>query len=189
MCLPLRLFLPLYLCFFMLPLLSLFVFSYIYLESWHTFDFVLNICSLFLSTSIPLSPSVLSLVLFSLFPSVFCPNWRLNREFYILAASNDERPLITVYPCRWYTAVATWDTFISFLCFSSLLVSPVFPSLLYTVWHENQSILDCGMTSTYCDLLFVKWAVNSGGIMLRHPVLWQFLHHFPRRQWWNLTTW
>lgn len=31
------------------------------------------------------------------------------------------------------------------------------------------------MTSTYCDLLFVKWAVNSGGIMLRHPVLWQFV--------------
>ena len=31
------------------------------------------------------------------------------------------------------------------------------------------------MTSTYCDLLFVKWAVNSGGIMLQHPVLWQFV--------------
>lgn len=31
------------------------------------------------------------------------------------------------------------------------------------------------MTSTYCDPLFVKWAVNSGGIILQHPVLWQFV--------------
>lgn len=38
------------------------------------------------------------------------------------------------------------------------------------------------MTSTYCDLLFVKWAVNSGGIMLQHPVLWQFVSApFPTR--------
>lgn len=31
------------------------------------------------------------------------------------------------------------------------------------------------MTRTFCDLLFVKWAVNSGGITLRHPVLWRFV--------------
>lgn len=55
-------------------------------------------------------------------PSVFCPNWRLKREFYILAASNDERPLITVYPCRWCTAVATWDTSISFYVVPLFLV-------------------------------------------------------------------
>lgn len=30
-------------------------------------------------------------------------------------------------------------------------------------------------TCTYCDLPFVKWAVNSGRIALQHPVLWQFV--------------
>lgn len=33
---------------------------------------------------------------------------------YMKAASNDERPLITVYPCRWCAAVSMWDTPVSF---------------------------------------------------------------------------
>lgn len=30
-------------------------------------------------------------------------------------------------------------------------------------------------TCTYCDMPFVKWAVNSGRIALQHPVLWRFV--------------
>lgn len=110
-------------------------------------------------------------------PSVFCPNWRLKREFYILATSNDERPLITVYPCRWWTAAATWDTSTVYLFFFFYVSSL---SLLFILSHSRrrrgtQTTLACGMSSTYCDLLFVKWAVNSGGIMLQHPVLWRFV--------------
>lgn len=88
-----------------------------------------------LSSSCFVPPSVLPL------PSVFCPNWRLKREFYILAASNDERPLITVYPCRWCTAVAIWDPSISFYVFPlflffmflSSLSSPV-PTVYCLTW-------------------------------------------------------
>lgn len=64
-------------------------------------------------------------------------------------------------------------------CFSC--VPPVFLPNPYCILsqcqtrHETKSILDCGMTSIYCDLLFVKRAVNSGGIMLQHPVLWPFV--------------
>lgn len=132
------------------------------------FCFLFSVVRTSLSFSVVLDPSVCS-------PSVFCPNWRLKREFYILATSNDERPLITVYPCRWWTAAATWDTSTVYLFFyvSSL-------SLLFILSHSRrrrgtQTTLDCGMSSTYCDLLFVKWAVNSGGIMLQHPVLWRFV--------------
>lgn len=113
----------------------------IYLESWRTFDFVQTF-SLF---SFPSPPCVffLSLPLFSLSP-VFCPNWRLKREFYILAASDDERPLITVYPCRWCTAVATWDTSISFYVFLLFLFfmcpsSLSSQSLLYIVSVPNKT--------------------------------------------------
>lgn len=94
-----------------------------------------------------------SLPMFPCLPllSVFCPNWRLKREFYILAASDDERPLITVYPCRWYTAAATWDTFLSFhvsLSLSSCLWGPCPRCILSLSIKKSQSI--------WTDVLFVE---------------------------------
>lgn len=109
-------------------------FMFTQLESWHRF--VSNICLLF---SIPLS-LLYPPLLFSLSP-LFYPNWRLKREFHILAASNDERPLISVYPCRWCKAAATWDSSIFFYVVP--LLSRSSPSLLYagpqpkTTWNTK----------------------------------------------------
>lgn len=107
-------------------------------------------------------------------------------EFYILAASDNERPLITVYPRRWYTAVATWDTLVSFYVFflsppAFVCASPAFSLHPSRTPPRSQPVdMKPGVypglqTCTYCDMPFVKWAVNSGRIALQHPVLWRFV--------------
>lgn len=98
-------------------------------------------------------------------PSVFRPNWRLKREFYILPASNDEGPLISVYPCRWNAAAATWDTSISFhVRVSHVLLQPFFHVHTSNWSHGAQTVWDGGVTQAVVVICCcVKWAVNSGG--------------------------
>lgn len=84
----------------------------------------------------------------------------LKERFDILAASKRWEAFDHCLPSRWSAAVAPPDT--------SMSCSLSSPSLLYA--GSGGKVYG---TSVYCDVLFVKWAVNSGGIMLRHPVLWQ----------------
>lgn len=118
-------------------------------------------------------PLPLSIPLFTL--SVCCPNWRMKSQFYILPASNDERPLISVYPCRWCTSARDMRYidisrlgFILDACFASLSLTVCFLRTYEDVKHKLY-------WTVVWQALIVKWAVNSGGIMLQHPVLWPFV--------------
>lgn len=94
---------------------------------------------------------------------------------YMKAASNDERPLITVYPCRWCTAVSMWDAPVSFF----FLYFELSPALHIAKKTQNTDHIRRGLTRTN----LMKQAVNCEGIVATSCWLAVRFNGFPRKRW------